>query len=129
MGAPQDAPRLCQGRGQPRSALGCLWSGGADPWSLSLTLAGHVRADAVITILPQATVSSVETDPVVGGRGENREDVGQEAQHGAPKLKAPLHPHAKEAASCCLHLCSQGVIARPGDTAVSNQTQATCTEP
>lgn len=34
-------------------------------------------------------------DPVVGGSGEIREDVGQEAQQGAPALKAPLCPMSR----------------------------------
>ena len=87
-------------------AGGCLSSGGhlGGP---GLTLAGDVGAGAGITLLPQATVAPRVAYPVVGGSGENHEDFGEEAQQDAPSLKAPLHPHAKEAAAKG-HTCKIG---------------------
>lgn len=64
-----------------------------------LTLAGNVGADAMATLLPQATVASLLSDPVVGSSGQYCEDAGQEIKQIASSLKAPLHPHAKEAAA------------------------------
>ena len=90
----------CQVRGQLWSVLGAVssrgWGGGgltAGP--PGLTIARDVGADALVTLLPKATVAPGVADPVVGGSGQNDEGVGQEAQHGAPALKAPLHPHAR----------------------------------
>lgn len=64
-----------------------------------LTLAGDVGADAMGTLLPQATVPPLVSDPVVGGSGQYCEDAGQDIKQNASNLKAPLHPHAKEAAA------------------------------
>lgn len=93
-GALQDMSSCVRRGSQLRSVRGLAVRRGR-----GLTLAGDVGADAAFTLLPQATVAPGEADPVVGGSGENREDIGQEAQQDAPALKAPLHPHAREAAA------------------------------
>lgn len=78
-----------------------MWSGiGAGK---GLTLAGNVGADAMGTLLPQATVTPRLSDPIVGRSGQHCEDAGQEIKQIASSLKAPLHPHAKEAGSCQGH--------------------------
>ena len=93
------------------SAGGCLFTGrwgdggggtgGGDlkAGPQGLTITGDVGADALVTLLPKATVAPGVADPVVGGSGQNDEGVGQEAQHGAPALKALLHPHARGTAA------------------------------
>lgn len=82
--------------------VGAVWGAhkcGLTSGRAGLTLAGDVGADLIGTFLPQATVALVAADPVVGGSGQHREDVGQDAEQSAPTLKAPLHPHAAEAAA------------------------------
>lgn len=101
---------MCSGGGIVLQSLGMGWGGA------SLTLAAQVGAGDVVTLVPQAAVAPRVADPVVGGGGEDGEDVGKAAQEGATELQAPLHPHSGEASGSGHRHSSDGGKPNPKPT-------------